>query len=341
VTELEFIQINPNSEGTDNINVFYSSSVYLEYGTSDAALGRGQVKITGMSIPFRYIAGNVNLEQTILQASTVTFKYTSAADLTGENHISLTIAERVRKTDYFYIRFVPGVLTNTSFPGNQIQLGNQSQIIHTTVDPQYWYTKYIQNPSEIIFNPYISEKFQNSEDNPILSNATVLRKAAFVQQVDRNEDPIVPTNLAQILLNRASPAEIQNSNYTTTGIINGRYNGSKLTSGSVPGNDPALGLVNFRASIHPSGSLFTKIKGISISDRTIQKVYFSPQLSKAIAGGKNRVFSGNRSFPATPDLLYIEEGNRFVRITNSDIYSIDEDKMHTTNVIGSVIRTQS
>ena len=157
----------------------------------------------------------------------------------------------------------------------------------------------------------------------------------------RNEDPIEPTNLPQILLNQATPAEIQDSNYTTAGIINARYVGSKLNSGRVPGNDPVLGLVSIRASLHPSGSNFTKIKGVNLSDRQIQQVYFTPQVTNTIAGGKTRVYGGNKSFPTTPNLLYLEEGNRFVRISNRDIYSIDEDKMHSTNNLGTIIRTQT
>jgi len=304
VTELDFINIDPSAAFSDNINVFYSSSVIT--GTSYADLTLGRVAFTGMSIPFKYIAQNIDLQQTILQAENITFKYSNAGDTNGKKNITANIIERVRRSD-----------------------------------PQFHFIQYVQIPSEIIFNPYISTVFNNSSDNPILSNATVLRKANYIQQVDRNEDPIEPTNLTQILLNQATPAEIQDSNYTTAGIINARYVGSKLNSGSVPGNDPALGLVSIRASLHPSGSNFTKIKGVNLSDRQVQQVYFTPQVTNIIAGGKTRVFGGNKSFPTGSNLLYLEEGNRFVRISNRDIYSIDEDKMHSTNNLGTIIRTQT
>ncbi len=341
MTELDFINIDPAAEATDNINVFYSSSVIT--GTSFAQLNVGRLAFTGMSIPFKYVARNIDLQQTILQANTITFKYSNAGDLTGNKNITANIIERVRRSTYFYMRLQPVFLATGSFAGGNIQLGDgiNSVPVTTAVDPQYWYVKYVQIPSEIIFNPYISTVFNNSPDNPLLSNATVLRKANYVQQVDRNEDPIQPTNLSQILLNQASAAEIQDSNYTTAGIINARYVGSKLNSGSVPGNDPALGLVSIRASLHPSGSNFTKIKGINLSDRQIQQVYFTPQVTNTVAGGKTRTYGGNKSFPSSPNLLYVEEGNRFVRISNRDIYSIDEDKMHSTNNLGTIIRTQS
>lgn len=340
MTELDFINIDPGATALDNINVFYSSSVLLP--TSIANLSVGRVAITGMSIPFRYIADNLDLQQTILQAETVTFKYTEAADLGGSKYVTVQIIERVRRTTYFYVRLQPKILETSNYPNNILTLGNSTTLIpSSTQDPQYTYEEYIQNPSEIIFNPYISTVFNNSVDNPLLSNATVLRKAGYIQQVDRNEDPILPTNLTQILANRATPADVQASNYSTLGIINARYEGSRLTSGSVPGNDPALGLVSIRASIHPSGSNFTKVKGINISDRQIRQIYFTPQVTTSIAGGKTRTFSGNKSFPTDSNLLYLEEGNRFVRISNRDIYSIDEDKMHSTNNLGSIIRTQT
>lgn len=339
MTELDFINIDPAAEAADNINVFYSSSVYLP--TSIANLSTGRLTMTGMSIPFKYIAGNIDLQQTILQAETITFKYSGAGDLNGKREVTAHITERVRRPTYFYIRLQPVVLETSQFSGNSIQLGTTSSLVPSpNADPQYTYVKYMQIPSDIVFNPYISTVFNNSADNPILSNATVLRKANYVQQVDRNEDPIQPTNLSQILLNQATAAEIQDSNYTTAGIINARYVGSKLDSGSVPGNDPALSLVSIRASLHPSGSNFTKVKGINLSDRQVQQVYFTPQVTNNIAEGKTRTFGGNKSFPVSPNLLYLEEGNRFVRISNRDIYSIDEDKMHSTNNLGTIIRTQ-
>lgn len=339
MTELEFINIDPGANAVDNINVFYSSSVYS--GLSIADLTK-PVAITGMTIPFKYVANNIDIQQTILQAENITFKYSGAGNSSGVKNITATILERVRRSTYFFIRLQPVILDPVDYTANSVQLGNsQSLVPSPTSDPQYTYVKYFQIPSEIIFNPYISTVFNNSPDNPLLSNATVLRKANYVQKVDRNEDPIEPTNLSQILLNQASAAEIQDSNYTSAGIINARYVGSKLDSGSVPGNDPALSLVSIRASLHPSGSSFTKVRGINLSDRQVQQVYFTPQVTNTIAGGKNRTYSGNKSFPTLPNLLYLEEGNRFVRISNRDIYSIDEDKMHSTNNLGTIIKTQA
>jgi hypothetical protein len=338
MTELEFINIDPGANASDNINVFYSSSVFNGLSIADLS---NPVSITGMTIPFKYVDKNIDIQQTILQAENITFRYSGAGNLSGIKNVTATILERVRRSTYFYIRLQPIVLDPTDYSGGQVQLGNsQSLVPSPNSDPQYTYVKYFQIPSEIIFNPYISTVFNNSSDNPLLSNATVLRKANYVQKVDRNEDPIQPTNLTQILLNQASAAEIQDSNYTSAGIINARYVGSKLDSGSVPGNDPALNLVSIRASLHPSGSLASKIKGINLSDRQVQQVYFTPQVTNTIAGGKTRTFGGNKSFPVAPNLLYVEEGNRFVRISNRDIYSIDEDKLHSTNNLGTIIRTQ-
>lgn len=340
MTELDFINIDPTATFSDNINVFYSSSVIP--GTSYADLSQGRVAFTGMSIPFKYIARNIDLQQTILQAENITFKYSNAGDTNGKKNITANILERVRRSNYFFMRLQPVFLEKSLYVSN-IPLGDgiNQTVFNQAIDPQFHFIQYVQVPSEIIFNPYISTVYNNSPDNPILSNATVLRKANYIQQVDRNEDPIEPTNLTQILLNQATPAEIQDSNYTSAGIINARYVGSKLDSGSVPGNDPALGLVSIRASLHPSGSNFTKIKGVNLSDRQVQQVYFTPQVTNIIAGGKTRVYGGNKSFPTSPNLLYLEEGNRFVRISNRDIYSIDEDKMHSTNNLGTIIRTQT
>ena len=93
MTELEFINTNPGVSGSnatpvDNINVFYSSSLLSFFNpvdqTTEASsipdLGQ-RITITGMSIPFRYIDGNIDLQQTILQAENITFRYSGAGDL--------------------------------------------------------------------------------------------------------------------------------------------------------------------------------------------------------------------------------------------------------------------
>ena len=113
MTELDFINIDPAAESIDNINVFYSSSVYLP--TSIANLSTGRVAITGMSIPFRYIARNIDLQQTILQAETITFTYSGAGNINGIKNVTARILERVRRSTYFYIRLQPVFLEKTQF----------------------------------------------------------------------------------------------------------------------------------------------------------------------------------------------------------------------------------
>jgi len=104
-----------------------------------------------------------------------------------------------------------------------------------------------------------------------------------VRKVDRQTSQFNPTNLTAILSGSAQFAEIQNCSYTKAGLINARYNGSKATSAGpiarvynkeffttrinqekIPGNEPALNLITFKASIHADDANTTVIKGLLI-----------------------------------------------------------------------------
>ena len=69
-----------------------------------------------------------------------------------------------------------------------------------------------------------------NEANPIVSNAISARQSTNYSKVDYDNGIIIPTNLSAITNNIATRASIQDSNYTKTGHINARYNGSRASS---------------------------------------------------------------------------------------------------------------
>jgi len=85
--------------------------------------------------------------------------------------------------------------------------------------------------SNIIVEPFISiPNFYNSDQNPLINNASENQTSNTHFKVDYSEGVITPQNFISLLNNDGEEASIQKSNYTTKRIISPRYIGSKTTS---------------------------------------------------------------------------------------------------------------
>ena len=75
-----------------------------------------------------------------------------------------------------------------------------------------------------------TELFENSDYNPIISNAIENRDSSIRQVSDRNQVTTSPANIQALLSGSADAAQIPDSNYTSVGITNSRYEGSKTSA---------------------------------------------------------------------------------------------------------------
>jgi hypothetical protein len=82
----------------------------------------------------------------------------------------------------------------------------------------------------VVLQPYIDEDFYVSEYNVLAGNAVIPRYSALYMDVDYTTNTIQATNSASIISGSATRAAVQDSNYTNTGWINARYNGTKVSS---------------------------------------------------------------------------------------------------------------
>lgn len=93
--------------------------------------------------------------------------------------------------------------------------------------------------------------FEGSDYDVLLNNSMNNRLSTYLQVSDRAErsgGTTNPINLTSILIDNATLASIQDSNYSDTGWINGRYDGTpttKLTFGNI---DPAVTGKSFQGS---------------------------------------------------------------------------------------------
>lgn len=310
MTELEFLNTNPGNYGDGaNVNLLYSSSV-ADPGVDNTPLP--PFVIQGVSIPFN-AANGINISNALKEVETLRFDFTNGVT-------ELNITARQKKNGWYFLRTEPTTF-NT--------LPNLVSVI--APGTPFEQNIYRFDNSNFIFLPYTQLSFINNDYNVLFNNATISKVNAVAQVVDRSTDAANPTNLLAVINQSAQQAEIQNCSYTKAGLINARYEGTKLTSGSIPGNDPALGLKEFKASKHPLGASNTNIVNINLADREVKGVYFNPLISGS------HPTKAVQTFPSGSNYLYEEENSRFIRIVNSKVFSVEKGEIYTTDELGVII----
>ncbi|MDA9111850.1 hypothetical protein N9J42_00025 [bacterium] len=388
MTELEFKVTNPSAYGTGNINLLYSSSVstgsvrlpVAQYGslasedvttTETGSNGNYGIyerietvnvdingvsrtskiyyrynsffppyKITGVTVPFSS-ANNVSLEATLKQIQAL--KFTVATE-----KVTVPIKTISRLNGYFYLQTEPLQISN-------IPASNDAQ--GTPADFNVEFT----------FLNYLADNFENNDFNVLQGNAftVVTNKSAY--QVDRNTDSANPSNLGSLVSETATLAEINYSNYTTTGWTNARYSGTK-NNARIKRDNPAQTYINFEGTLHPLDSNNETILAAGQGDKDLNKLYFNVEELPRVSSGPI-IIKGDRyslgsvrtgpyyipgSFPAarllsTPDengaqqtitsgsLIYREDGNQFIRVVSSKVHATDKGTVYTTDEFGVAI----
>jgi len=149
--------------------------------------------------------------------------------------------------------------------------------------------------------------------NAILGNSETSRNNSFAYDVDRSSDQIKPKNIIAILEDTASPAKFQDSSYTDSGLINGRYNGSKTNIDDY-GISPSLTGTSFEASIYLSSSLDGFICSQSLSDRTVETYIFTGKDEIPTSGSAIFQFNGNQIVPVRNKKMWVKSNTRVLYI---------------------------
>lgn len=402
MTELDFKLRDPNTYGQGNLNLLYSSSVdrgtlplpisqipqsILDFyastatpvpdpnipsssadgGIYDSVIPNpnfGKLKyaseyifeltdaffppytVIGITISYNSL-NSVKLEDTIKQISFLTFTV-------GSDRIRVRVLAISKLTGYYYLQVEPTVFT--SMPGSTDSSG-------TPIDFNV----------EVNFIDYLSGNFNNSDYDVLLGNALTLTTSKGAIQVDRNTDSANPSNLFAIITETASPAEIHYSNYTTTGWINARYEGS-INKPILERDLPAQSYIMFEGAIHPVDSDTSTIVALGAGDPEKSKLYFNiesrptdfiPSGSTILSTSTfpivkgTLIATGSAPFEGLKDLdssiiyeydgaslytakyggsiIYREEGNQLTRVVSSKIHTIDTGTVYTTDEFGIAI----
>jgi hypothetical protein len=371
MTELEFKVTDPSAYGTGNINILYSSSVstgsvrlpVAQYGSSASedlhvtssgiyeriefdtpVTGTNEYyrynsffppyKITGITIPFSS-ANNVSLEATLKQIQAL--KFTIATE-----KVTVPIKTISRLNGYFYLQTEPIEISN-------IPASNDSQ--GTPADFNVEFT----------FLNYLADNFENNDFNVLQGNAFTVLTNKSAYQVDRNTDSANPSNLGSLVSETATLAEINYSNYTTTGWTNARYSGTK-NNARIKRDNPAQTYINFEGTLHPLDSNNETILAAGQGDKDLNKLYFNVEetprvfsteiYSEKLGDHYTSVRTGPYyipgSFPevrsikdgvtiTSGSLIYREDGNQFIRVVSSKVHATDKGTVYTTDEFGVAI----
>ena len=209
MTELDFIETSPiDYGGGNNANLLISSSV-TNPGVDNTPLP--PFTLFGMTIPLQDENG-INISSALKEVEEIRFTFTSGI-------IKSKILTRTRRGGYFYLRLEPVVFNTLPSVVDTLGVGTPAEQDIFRFDS-----------SEFIFEPYFQISFANNDFNPLMNTSNSSKPNAVRQVVDRTSDAANPSNLFAIIQGTAEAAQIQNCSYTKAGLINSKYNGTKLTS---------------------------------------------------------------------------------------------------------------
>lgn len=133
--------------------------------------------------------------------------------------------------------------------------------------------------TDVIIEPSIANSdFIGSEYDALLNNTTGDRQSEYIQISDRVQSKPFPQNLLSILIDKAIPASVQDSNYTNTGWTKGRYDGTKTDSIQYGGIEPALIGGVFTGAFFPQTYTEGQIRNLEPTDITYRNFFFSGKL---------------------------------------------------------------
>lgn len=171
------------------------------------------------------------------------------------------------------------------------------------------------------------DTFRNSPFNAAFNNALKLRRiqrtgslsaaGGGIYELDKKGDQIVPQNLDSVLNGSATTASFQESNLYAKSWILPRYEGSKLDSGSLFFNDPALSFTPFKGVKFPLLESSSFIRSQSFADLDVKDFFFNPPYNYERGLYEQ---GSTRPYPPSAQPVYEFIDNEYKRITKSKIY---------------------
>ena len=168
--------------------------------------------------------------------------------------------------------------------------------------------------------------FANSEYDALISNATDTRTSEYIYEVDRSSEFILPGNYDNIISESAQKAETVDSNYTSVGIINSRYDGAETTVSDF-GVEPLISGKLFEAEIYLITASNAYICSQSYENRNIEELLFSITASSA----------QDSELPVKDSKIFELDKNKILPIKDRKLWLADNNTIITTDANGIVL----
>jgi len=219
-----------------------------------------------------------------------------------------------RQTPYFYFRVTPFQLT--------------TEAINNLTDPEF------QQNIIVDFTPFIDDlEFLFVNYNATYNNAQEIRRSYKIVVADRIQDTALPTNFDAIYEGTAEFAEVQDSLYSDTGWINGRYNGSKTTADNYSGLTPSISGRSFRGEVFSGNTTYDTFCLLRNDSRLFEELFHTGPRDEPDYSTTNMGIYLNTGLTANDTTIEYISGSRITgSIDRGDILILQNEKIKVRSV---------
>mgnify|MGYP003664535810 CR=1 FL=1 len=184
------------------------------------------------------------------------------------------------------------------------------------------------------FEPFLGLlEFSSSDYNVLYNNGQTSRKSSIILESDRREGFSKPSNFEAILSTSASKASVQDSSYSDTGLINGRYNGRKSEQENYAGVKPALSAREYKGEIHPGDADLDVACGLSIGERLINNIlHTGPNTLPGFTSSSLFIKNNSTVAPVDTQFIYDLYGSFNELVAIGDVIKTDGDNVELMRV---------
>lgn len=332
----EFSNTDP---GDGKIGLLFSSSRIVGGDPTNYIIQAANVSFNSIN--------NIDVVPSLERITGMTIIQSGSTDFEGSiQKFEFEVSNAARKNQYYFLQFAAIKFFNYSV--------SDSKFIEEPIEDGDSLLTTLRNiPSgsgnlinrQVFLEPYVTADFTNNDYEALISNATKSETTTFRSVVDKDTSQLVPGNLDAIISGSAAKADLQDSFYETTGLVNARYAGSKITSGSEVGFDPGLSFIQFDASRHEVDADDSTIASINPAERDIQEFFFDVNVGSPV---RDDVLPGNRipnsKLRALPSVSgsgnyvyrFDDLSRRYVRVVDSKLFILDNNAVLTLDEKGFV-----
>ena len=333
------------------IGILFSQSINREAGQQPFSFGKvssSNHTIQAINVPFES-ANDIDVQESLQQLTKITLKLKDGHETATQ--IQATIKSKTRKTGYFFLQlnevqfldeggnFVSQSFGHTAY-GSYYNNSLFSSDGRLSTDPlNKGSFSEIPSPTQdetVLLNPFVVGSFTNTDFEPLISNATNIKEISSKFKVDRKEDQANPKNFNAIISRNAELADVQESNYEDSGIVNARYTGTKLTNNDIEGDEPLQTFIQFEGSQHDDEAEDAAIKAIDAQERTIEAFYFNVSSSFVTESTPNAFVQPKQPLVSNYIYQFNNETRRYQRVVERKIFLLETNQTITTDESGVV-----